>query len=227
MFVWGGTDANNNTYLNTGAAYSPATNSWTVMPVTAFTPAGRIGHSAVWTGTDMIVWGGKHFTGGSFQYFNDGGSFRTGWNGITTNGAPSVREGHSAVWTGNEMIIWGGTSLLHRGDGGRYNPTTFTWVEFLIYGAPFERAFHKAFWTGKEMIVWGGSTFSGSTVQLNDGGRYDGTWAPIPASGGPPAHSGFTAVWTGTEMLLWGGSNFGTDIWAFKPNTSMFLYQRP
>jgi hypothetical protein len=40
------------------------------------------------------------------------------------------------------------------------------------------------------------------------------------------AFAGFTAVWTGTEMLLWGGSNFGTNIWAFRPNTSMFLYQR-
>jgi hypothetical protein len=43
-------------YLNTGGQYDPA-DSWTATTTTN-APAGRLFHTAVWTGTKMIVWGG-------------------------------------------------------------------------------------------------------------------------------------------------------------------------
>ena len=67
----------------------------------------RYFHTAVWTGTEMIVWGG--FNNGNPR--NGGGRYvpRTElWAPTTTTGAPDGRYYHTAVWTGAEMIVWGG-----------------------------------------------------------------------------------------------------------------------
>src|SRR5437773_5961083 len=58
MIVWGGSPNDGNTVLNTGARYNPATDSWTPTSITN-APAGRYYHTAVWTGSEMIVWGGS------------------------------------------------------------------------------------------------------------------------------------------------------------------------
>ena len=63
-------------------------------------------HSAVWTGTRMLVWGGY---GG--DPLGDGASYDPGsntWSPIAGLGAPSPRYVHRAVWTGTQMIVWGG-----------------------------------------------------------------------------------------------------------------------
>ena len=54
MIVWGGSAA---ATMNTGGKYNPGTDSWTATDITR-APAGRTAHSAVWTGSEMIVWGG-------------------------------------------------------------------------------------------------------------------------------------------------------------------------
>ena len=43
--------------LNTGGRYNPSTDSWTATSTTN-APAARAHHTAVWTGSEMIVWGG-------------------------------------------------------------------------------------------------------------------------------------------------------------------------
>jgi hypothetical protein len=54
MIVWGG---ENGTAFNTGGQYDPVGNSWTAT-ATIGAPTGRWLHTAVWTGTKMIVWAG-------------------------------------------------------------------------------------------------------------------------------------------------------------------------
>ena len=44
-------------YLNTGGRYNPGTDSWTATSTTN-APTARHCHTAVWTGSEMIVWGG-------------------------------------------------------------------------------------------------------------------------------------------------------------------------
>ena len=44
-------------YFNSGGRYNPSTDSWTATSTTD-APAARAGHTAVWTGSEMIVWGG-------------------------------------------------------------------------------------------------------------------------------------------------------------------------
>src|SRR5437660_12103365 len=50
--VWGGC-----CYLNTGGRYNPGMDSWTATTTTN-APTGRDLHTAVWTESEMIVWGG-------------------------------------------------------------------------------------------------------------------------------------------------------------------------
>ena len=93
--------------FNTGGRYNPTTNNWTVTSVTN-APVGRSYHSAVWTGSEMIVWGG--FIGGGDT--NTGGKYNPGtnsWIATSTTNAPIARAAHVAVWTGGEMIVWGGS----------------------------------------------------------------------------------------------------------------------
>src|SRR5207249_2234372 len=74
-------------------------------------PAGRSYHTAVWTGSEMIVWGGYRFDQSGTHYLNTGGRYNPStdsWMATSTTSAPVGRELQTAVWTGNEMLIWGG-----------------------------------------------------------------------------------------------------------------------
>ena len=102
--------------MNTGGKYNPSTDSWTATSTTN-APAARDYHTAVWTGSEMIVWGGLGDSGDA----NTGGRYNPStdsWTATSTTNAPSGRYLHTAVWTGNEMIVWGGTGggfeLEHR-----------------------------------------------------------------------------------------------------------------
>ena len=69
MVVWGGYGGAYGSYANTGGRYNPWTDRWTSTS-TVGAPSGRSFHTAVWTGTSMIVWGGQ-----GYAYFNSGGSY--------------------------------------------------------------------------------------------------------------------------------------------------------
>ena len=78
-------------------------------------PAPRSVHTAVWTGREMVLWGG--FNGG---VLNDGGRYNpafSAWAAVNTTGAPAARYYHTAVWTGTEMIVWGGYGVSNLNDG--------------------------------------------------------------------------------------------------------------
>ena len=206
MIIWGGYGAGG--FLNTGGRYDPATDRWTPTSI-GNAPAGRSHHTAIWSGDKMIVWGGWC---GDNVYLNTGGRYDPAtdtWTPIATSNAPAVRADHTAIWSGTEMIIWGGNNSggsVHLGTGGRYDPTTDTWMPTATTGAPSARSFHTAVWSGSEMIIWGGG-YNGT--YLDSGKRYNpitDTWTST-AAGGPDARQQHTAVWSGSEMIIWGGYN--------------------
>jgi len=184
--------------------------TWTATS-TIGAPVARVFHTAVWTGSEMIVWGGVDFSG----YLNTGGRYNPttdSWTATSTASVPAGREIHTAVWTGSEMIIWGGYNGTDLNTGGRYNPSTDSWTATSTTNAPAARDSHTAVWTGNEMIVWGGFS-SGS--YFNTGGRYDPStdnWAATSTAGAPDGRAGPTAVWTGSEMIAWGGYNSTSDF---------------
>jgi len=197
--------------------------SWTATSTTG-APDHRYFHTAVWTGSEMIIWGGN---GISDDFLRTGGRYNPAtdtWTATTTANAPDGRYNHTAVWTGSEMIVWGGIdSSPYLNTGGRYNPGTDTWTATTTANAPTARGFHTAVWTGSEMIVWGG--YDGIT-NLNTGGRYNpGTdsWTTTSTTNTPTARFDLTAVWTGSEMIVWGGfdgsSTYFNTGGRYNPNT--------
>ena len=208
------------------------TDAWTATSTTN-APIARAEHTAVWTGSEMIVWGGQGFldTGGRYNPSTDS------WTATSTTNAPTRREIHTAIWTGSEMIVWGGYNGSHGpfNTGGRYNPNTDSWTATSTTNAPTARVNHTAVWTGSEMIVWGGDNVG---AYFNTGGRYNpGTdsWTATSTTNAPTGRTVHTAVWTGSEMIVWGGLfndgtthylntggryNPGTDSWTATSTTN-------
>src|SRR5262249_13103486 len=83
---WGGYDDETVVATNSGGRYDPLTDSWTIMS-SANAPVARWSPSAVWTGEEMLVWGGLNPTfvgsGGRYDLQTDT------WNPINPIGAPS------------------------------------------------------------------------------------------------------------------------------------------
>ncbi len=207
MIVWGGSGCDGNCVLNTGGRYNPSTDSW-IATSTTNAPGGRVYHTAVWTGSEMIVWGGTDFSGPGF---NTGGRYNLStdsWTATSTTNVPGARFSHTAVWTGSEMIVWGGsgdTINFFFNTGGRYNPSTNSWTATSTANVPAPRNAHTAVWTGTQMIVWGGQVSNGPS---NTGGRYNpstNSWTATSTANAPEARWFPTAVWTGSEMIVWGG----------------------
>ena len=116
MVVWGGFDGGAN--LDSGGVLDPAAatgGTWTPITETG-APAGRQRLVGVWTGSQMMVWGG---CGGDscFTTYGDGGFWTPGANGGTWTAVPegkitTGRINATGVWTGKQVIVWGGKAGL-------------------------------------------------------------------------------------------------------------------
>ncbi len=169
-------------------------------------PSARSGHAAIWTGSEMIIWGGS-----DSNVRNDGSRYNPAtdsWTPTSTGAnVPAAGVLPVVVWSGTEMIVWGTSGNT----GGRYNPSTNSWLPTSTgVNVPSARGAATGVWTGTRMIVWGG--FGGS--YQNTGGLYDpstDTWAPTSTGANvPSARASAVSVWTGTRMIVYGGqAGFG------------------
>ncbi|MCY1046251.1 hypothetical protein OV208_33385 [Corallococcus sp. bb12-1] len=177
--VWGGSGgAAVDVALRDGAAYSPATDTWRPL-ASAGAPEARWAHTAVWTGTEMLVFGGLGCGGDGPRYCEGGARYdprRDAWSPLSTKGAPSPRTGHVAVWTGTRMLVWGGAAAKCGNggsgacaDGAVYDPASDTWTPLRTEGAPSARSGHAGVWTGQSLFIWGGLGGAGAEVALSDG----------------------------------------------------------
>lgn len=151
MIVWGGNSGRS--YYNDGAIYDPATDRWRPMSATG-APSARafsnnantmVGGSpmAVWTGTQMIIWGGVTYDSASQENIplNTGAIYTLAtdsWSTMTLTNAPVARTGPALIWTGNttkpattnRLVVWGGTDNdnFFFNDGYYYNPANDRWT---------------------------------------------------------------------------------------------------
>jgi hypothetical protein len=188
----------------------PASAGWTRLPEAPIAP--RSEYTAVWTGKEMIVWGGYSST----AQYGDGAAYdpatRT-WTKIAA--APLAgRDLPVTVWTGQDMLIFGGAGTSGAySDGAAYDPAANTWRKL----APIPGSLGNltgsgsyAVWTGKVMVAWGffghgagthgGGSLAAATYNPAANSWTIGTVAPAQA----PLFG--DAVWTGTEMIVWGSS---------------------
>jgi beta-lactamase regulating signal transducer with metallopeptidase domain/N-acetylneuraminic acid mutarotase len=181
MLIWGGSSWNgsNSFSFDNGASYDPAEDSWKMLPKQG-APTSRTKHTAIWTGTEMIVWGGVHYSSG--EYYNTGASFNptlNRWKPLPVSEVISHRSAHLAAWTGTEMIIWAGmvTNNVCFNNGARFNPATERWSPLTVANAPAPRMLMRpdaAVWTGTEMLVFGGYDFHAEFNSTH-------AWSPAPA----------------------------------------------
>lgn len=159
-------------------------------------PIGNLAHpDGVWTGTEMIVWGGFEADG---QRTAGGAAFDLAagtWRVI----APAPISGRSEAamaWTGTEMLVWGGfigddTSI---DDGAAYDPATDTWR--VLPAAPITTAggrLTSMVWTGDEAIVVNQAAAAYDPIT--------NSWRRLAA---PPSF-GYPAKWTGNSVVVMDG----------------------
>lgn len=181
--------------------------SWIQLSNDGFQLGARGDSSAIWTGTEMIVWGGWP------TETDDRGGAAYDPSAHTWRSLPQspIEEayGHEAVWTGREMIVWGGvTSSGFTGGGAAYDPKSDTWRT--IADSPLSaRSAHSAIWTGSEMIILGG--YDPTPKALTTVAAYEpetDRWramADSPVLGGLVEFGeGQSAVWTGSHIVVYG-----------------------
>ena len=219
----------------TGGRYDPAADQWKAISLTGLSSdffRGRANAVGVWTGKEMLVWGGSCpesiVCGGGAAYDPAQDRWRTMSD---LNGPPRGRERYAAIWTGTRMILWGGTEydLAHPpailkdvGNGFTYDPGSDAWTPISSVGAPSARSGVVFAWTGTRMIIWGGTqqTQPDSGVVFTDGALYDpvsDTWQTMKSAPGPRGQFYDNWSWTGTELLVW--SMAGTNGIAYDPAT--------
>lgn len=233
MLVWGGSNGTYTSGLNTGGRYDPVTNAWTLMTTTN-APSGRYEPKAVWTGQEMIVWGGyagaPQSTGGRYDPTTDT------WTSMSATNEPAARSRHAMVWTGSEVLVWGGqgASTTYLGNGKRYQPAGDSWADMSLTNAPAARASLSGVWTGTELLVFGGLIKQSNIATATDtGGRYDpaaNVWTPLGRRAAPAQRMGHVMVWTGSEVIVFGGFGIAwtgspeyTDGARYNPATDTWL----
>ena len=221
MLVWGGAIASGMTTTNNGARYNPTTDTWTAMAAAPVGFTNRADHVAVWTGTEMLVWGGctnANITLGIPR--SDGARYNptsNTWTPMSSVNAPTGRALATGVWTGTELIIWGGflghtniSSSLNT--GGRYNPATDTWTPFNTGQYTWSQE-ATAVWTGSKVIWAGGADGFGLVNRSGKGGiTYDPATGAIGTLPVAPVQSTFKVyTWTGTELLNFSAAEDALD----------------
>lgn len=177
VLVWGGCDAQTpqcddsggRAGLADGAAYDPARDRWRRIATSHLTARDR--PRGVWTGRELVVWGGIPQGGVSGAYAAVYDPARDRWRTLP-DGPLSRRSNHTMVWTGREVLVWGGEANDtgdFLADGAALDPGTGTWTA--LPRAPIRgRDRHVAVWTGQELLVWGGCC-DGTTL-LADGAGF-------------------------------------------------------
>lgn len=189
----------------------------------------------VWTGSQLIVWGGAGANGD--HLYADGAAYDPGTNRwqLLPPAPLSPRDDATAVWTGREMVVFGGFTGLVDGprqvpsnQAAAYDPATRRWR--LLPPAPVTpRAGAVGIDLGGQAVFLGGQPASNLSGPL-DGAVFDpgaGTWTHVAAFTPPAGHheSVVAAVPEGGRMLVFtswvenvaGGVSGGMDVFAYAP----------
>jgi hypothetical protein len=228
FLIWGGSDYDptiGEVDLADGAAYNPVANTWTPLPDAPI--VGRGLSAAVWTGTEMLIWGGS-VKGASIS---DGAAYNPttrAWRKLAPFTLTNTLR-PTAIWTGNEMIVLDGFNGANV--GAAYNPTTDTWRTIAEPPGRSVAPYPQAVWTGDravvELSVLGESPGDSPIIAAYD--PIADSWQtmnpPSIPSGARPA-----LLWTGSEMLMLGGGtgpkaawNPTTDTWRTLASTDAIM----
>ena len=178
--MWGGEDWNAGTNwqdLSSGGVYDSATDTWTATStngVPTMDASWTGAHSAAWTGTEMLIFGGT-VEANLYRYDPAANSGAGQWTASAATQNIPVDTGNytmkmaSHAWIGSKFLVWGGS---YTNVGGLYDPVADSWISTAATNAPGARTYtsQSGVWTGTQFIVWGG--YSSSFACLNTGGVF-------------------------------------------------------
>ncbi|HYT39151.1 MAG TPA: kelch repeat-containing protein, partial [Acidimicrobiia bacterium] len=184
----------------------------------------RFDARAVWTGREMIVFGGTSVDG---DILADGAAWDPAsnrWRSLPSSPL-GARDGAVVAWAGDRLVVWGGATVppadaappsgdsadapsasVMLADGSAYVPALDRWVP--VAAAPIPaRSGAESVWTGTRLVISGGY-HEGDDDDRTDGAAFDpasGAWAPIAARPAPGSCGGdrpCDGLWTGAKALF-------------------------
>lgn len=183
-----------------GSRVAKPAQPWTELPLPREV-RGRAAH--VWTGTELIAWGGCaadvhddcQATAGGYAF----DPRAQAWGELPE--APIKASEAVGAWTGKEALF-----LRFREeralDGAAYDPSGEAWHR--IPEAPIRAKYGAAeVWTGSELIVFGGG--EPNEPSASNGAAYDpgaNAWRNIAEA--PVGLNAASGMWTGREVLVFG-----------------------
>jgi hypothetical protein len=225
LIVWGGMDRDRRVHAD-GAAFDPAAGRWRPLPpAPQAQQLGRLGGKAVWTGRELLIWGGAapDDEAGAVGAMRPGDGLaydpaRRDWRRLP---APP-RRALSAVagpahWTGRELLVVDveGSRPVPGGRlaGAAYDPAADDWRELpaspRLAGQLLGRT---VLWAGTRLLVWSFWIRPGgpAPTSANPDGvalwAYDpeaDSWATLPTPSAPVRSSlvRSSLAWTGRDVL--------------------------
>ncbi len=171
-------------------------------PMALKTPSRRYHQVEVWTGAEMLLWGGTS----EYDQRQPVDAWRYNpatdtWTRLPDDPSPQLdfNGNHTGVWSGTELILMDGTT-----NGRRLNPTTGVWRSVSPGPVGYDTT-TPAVWTGTRMLLW----HTGWAA----GGLYDpvsDTWSAMSTFGAPSPRQYPATLWTGSRFMVWSGS--GNDV---------------
>jgi hypothetical protein len=157
LLIWGGGDAHQGGIAADpdGAAYEPVGRTWRKLPPAPVPP--RLGAANVWTGTELLIWGGSDCGGCGTEPIGAGAAYDPAtnqWRKLATSPLRATRF-PPAVWAGSEMVVSGNFSAGV--PAAAYDPATNSWrsLPAVPASAPLaRRGLDTTFasWTGHQVV---------------------------------------------------------------------------
>lgn len=229
MLVWaarsGGVDSLGQTIpgIQVVLAYNPFTDRWRELPASNLAP--REDPVMVWTGRELVVWGGLSFRRATA--YGDGARLDPAtntWRRLPPAPVPA-RGLAAAVWSGREVLLWGGATgfgpTSQVGQGAAFSPATNTWRALPL--SPLRaKSMPSGVWTGRLFLVVGGAAGATMPVPGPGAAAYNpatNSWTALPIAPDYPAtewgptgpasqRAGAIGAWSGTSAMFVGGMDF-------------------
>lgn len=239
VLLYGGI-GRNNTYLGDLWAFSPSKGNWKVLACSGNAPGARGAAGVVWTGSQMLLLGGKG-SGGSLADFwaytpGSGG----GWSQLAASTPLGARTYPAISWDshGKQLFVFGGLSATGQplGDFYAYQPDSgWRTIKSGNGIAPMARQQAFSTWDSKQRVflLMGGwqastnTTYSALWAYSPD----DNAWWQITSlrdSGNSsviPSRMASVMVWDTSDnrAYIYAGSSSGSrgamnDLWMIAPN---------
>lgn len=209
-------------------AYDPKSDTWETLP-NLNAPPPRTEGSAVWTGKEVIWYGGRQYTGRcspfcwyweSYAYDPTTGTWtqRADPQPVLDGPAYFARFGHAAAWVGTSMIAYGGSNVNTVFPSAQsFDPALNQWGR--IANGPDARTYAASVGFDGKAYFWGGQKLIDAVDVADfftDGLVYDPSthaWSRTMSGTGSPLtpRSGAAMAATSKELIVWGGRQGSTS----------------